>query len=133
MYSIEIDFDVYKDLTNLRDSEDVTYNDVIRELLGLNKSNIKQDSESSVTHQQYWVTKGVSFPVGTEFRAKYKGQTFSARVEAEGLLFDGRNFDTPSSAAIAITNNSVNGWKFWECKFPGKTTWQSISSLRESN
>ncbi len=38
MPSIDIDFDIYKELTSLRETEDVTYNDVIRELLEL-KSN----------------------------------------------------------------------------------------------
>jgi hypothetical protein len=30
---------------------------------------------------------------------------------------------------MSITKNSVNGWKFWECKLPGKQHWQSINTL----
>ena len=35
MHTIEIEFDVFKALTNLRESETVTYNEVIRRLLNL--------------------------------------------------------------------------------------------------
>ena len=34
--TIEIDFDVFKELTNRRKTENVSYNDVLRELLNLN-------------------------------------------------------------------------------------------------
>ena len=35
MTSIEVDFDVYKVLTMKRETESVTYNDVLRKMLGL--------------------------------------------------------------------------------------------------
>ena len=78
-----------------------------------------------------WVSKGVKFPAGTDFRAEYRGQTYSGRVEGGALvLANGKRFDSPSPAAISITGNSVNGWIFWECKFPGKPEWQRIDTLR---
>jgi hypothetical protein len=77
-----------------------------------------------------WIVKGVTFPGGTEFRATYKGQTYLGRVEAGALVLNGRRFDTPSAAAMSISGNPVNGWTFWECRSPGRTSWQLIKGLR---
>ena len=130
MYPIEVDFEVYKQLTVRRTTEDISYNDVIRGLLGLKQAKTNSPPESGLGGQDDWVTKGVRFPVGTEFRAIYKGQTYTARVEAGGLAVNGSRYDSPSAAAVAITNNAVNGWRFWECRLPGKSSWQSIETLR---
>ncbi|MBL8527774.1 MAG: DUF2924 domain-containing protein [Burkholderiales bacterium] len=130
MYPIEVDFEVYKQLTVRRTTEDISYNDVIRELLGLKQPKATGSPPPAPGGQDDWVTKGVRFPVGTEFRATYKGQTHTARVEAGGLALNGSRYDSPSAAAVAITSNAVNGWRFWECRLPGKSTWQSIESLR---
>ena len=40
MTTIEIDFDVFKELTIRRTTESVTYNDVLLELLGLDRSKV---------------------------------------------------------------------------------------------
>ena len=78
-----------------------------------------------------WVSKGTRFPGGTEFRASYKGQTYYGKVESGALVVDGKGFHSPSAAANAITGKSANGWTFWECRFPGKSSWQMIKSLRK--
>jgi hypothetical protein len=130
MKSIEIDFDVEKALFLRRTSEEVSYNDVLRDLLGLGPQKSSITSTDTASGQGDWLTKGVRFPNGTEFRATYKGQTYYAKVEAGGLLVDNKRFNSPSSAAGAITGNLVNGWIFWECRMPGKSSWQMIKSLR---
>ncbi|HOX41758.1 MAG TPA: DUF4357 domain-containing protein, partial [bacterium] len=66
-----------------------------------------------------------------EFRANYKGQTILAKVESGSLVLNGKRFDSPSAAAVSITGNMVNGWIFWECRLPGKTSWQTIKMLRK--
>ena len=130
MRTIEVDFDVFKAITMRRVSEEVSENDVLRELLGL-------PSRRGVSHAQAspvqgdWVTKGVRFPVGTEFRATYKGQTNLARVQGGALVLNGKRFDSPSAAAISITENPVNGWQFWQCRLPGQASWQMIKALRK--
>ncbi|MDD5297169.1 MAG: DUF2924 domain-containing protein [Rhodocyclaceae bacterium] len=132
MYTIDVDFEVYKQLTVRRSTEDVTYNDVICELLGMAQpapisSAAKANGQSSAD----WVAKGVRFPVGTDFRANYKGQVHTARVESGALvLSSGKRFDSPSAAAVSITGSAVNGWRFWECRLPGKPSWQLIENLR---
>jgi hypothetical protein len=130
MRTIDVDFDVYKALTTRRPSEDVTENDVLRELLRLPPK--RQGAASIITSTQGdWVTKGVRFSAGTEFRANYKGQTYLARVDNGALILNGERFDTPSSAAMSITKSPVNGWVFWECRFPGQGSWQMIKTLRK--
>ena len=130
MKNIEIDFDVFKALTLRRSTEDISYNDVLRELLGLSTQKSPVPSEQVSGHGD-WVTKGVRFPSGTEFRTTYKGQTYYGKVESGGLVVDNKRFHSPSAAAVKITGNSVNGWTFWECRMPGKSSWQMIKFLRK--
>jgi hypothetical protein len=131
MPTIEVDFEVFKTITSRRPSEDVTENDVIRELLGLPARRPSRPAGVGFAPGD-WVTKGVRFPAGTEFRATYKGKVYLARVEGGALVLSGERFDSPSAAAGSITKNPVNGWTFWECRLPGRTEWQLIKSLRRS-
>jgi predicted CopG family antitoxin len=130
MYTIEVDFDVFKQLTVRRATEEDSYNDVIRELLGLSQTKASATKEKSDPSPNDWVAKGVRFPASTEFRASYKGQVRTGRVENGALSFNGQRYDSPSAAAVAVTGSPVNGWRFWECRFPGKSSWQLIESLR---
>lgn len=130
MRTIEVDFDVYKALTMRRPSEDVTENDVLRELLGLPRGG-KPAAAAHALEPGDWVSKGVRFPAGTEFRANYKGQTHLGRVEGGALVLNAKRFDTPSAAAMSITRNPVNGWTFWECRLPGRASWQPLKALRK--
>ena len=147
MHTIEIDFEVFKQLTMMRDTEEVTYNDVVRKLLNLSPSREVESAIVAAAHhtepvrqvlQQRtlegpgaWVVKNIIFPSGTEFRASHKGKTILGRVELGALVVDGKRYESPSSAASAITGTSVNGWIFWECKKPGSTSWQMIKTLRK--
>lgn len=132
MHTIQVDFDVFKALTTRRASEEVTENDILRQLLGLpTRKGTPNQPHAPVPGD--WITKGVRFPVGTEFRATYKGQTHLGRVEGGALVLSGKRFDSPSAAAMSITGNKpVNGWTFWECRSPGQAGWTMIKSLRKS-
>src|SRR6266496_2918015 len=132
--SIDIDFDVYKELTFRRKAENMTENDVLRELLGLSLAKEVKARFNGAQHAPEgipWMSKGVAFPPGTEFRAKYGGREYHAKVEDGALIYSGHPYKTPSAAAMAITSTNVNGWIFWECKLPGKSTWLSINKLRK--
>lgn len=131
MPTIQVDFDVFKALTMRRASEEVTENDVLRQLLGLSTRKGAPPQPSAPAPGD-WIAKGVRFPAGTEFRAAYKGQTYLARVEAGALVLSGKRFDSPSAAAVSITRNPVNGWRFWEARLPGQAGWKIIESLRKS-
>ena len=132
MPTIEIDFDVFKALTLRRPSEDVSENDVLRELLGL-PARLRGGPlarSQALPAAGEWVTKGVRFPPGSEFRAAYKGQTYLARVDNGALALQGKRYETPSAAAMSITGNPVNGWTFWEARLPGQAGWKMLKSFR---
>ena len=129
--NIYVDFDVFKAITARRPAEDVSENDVLRQLFGLPPAGDTRATEGR--HQAGdWVAKGVRFPQGTELRAKYKGRIHRAEVRDGALMLEGKRFDSPSSAAMSITGNPVNGWTFWEAKLPGQGNWQSMKSLRDA-
>jgi hypothetical protein len=130
MRTIEVDFDVYKELMYLRKSEEVTFNDVLRDLLKLGPAKKPEPTVSTPSTGTPWISKGVSFPNGTEFRATYKGQVHNAVVDNGALVVGGKRFNSPSAAAVDITGTSVNGWRFWECKRPGHQGWTLITNLR---
>lgn len=129
MPQIDIDFEVFKELTNRRPAEEVTYNDVIRNIL-------KLPLPSKVTKAVHntskpWVVSDTSFPVGSEFIADYKGKThFGVVKDGKLTLSDGGAFSTPSAAAVHITGSNVNGWRFWKCKIPGASQHVLIERLR---
>jgi Restriction Enzyme Adenine Methylase Associated/Protein of unknown function (DUF2924) len=127
--NIEIDFDVFKALTARRASEDMTENDVLRQLFNLGKKG-RALTETDSPASDDWVTKGVRLPSGTELRSTYKGKTYLARVNSGALVLQGQRFDSPSAAAMSITGSAVNGWTFWEYKLPGQDRWQILKSLR---
>lgn len=132
MYSsIEIDFDVYKEITARRESPEMTPNDVLRKQFDLDPALPNHEANGQrVEYGEPWVWKGVTFPHGTEFRAAYKGKTYHAKAEDGALVYEGEKFKSPSPAARAVTGNSVNGWIFWECKMPDKKNWILIDELK---
>ena len=126
MASIEIDFDVYKQLTNRRHSENFSYNDVLRELLGLPPKKTEDTAAASIV----WTWKRVELPDGTELRADYKGRVYYAKIENGKWMQDGVAQSSPSAAAHAITQSGVNGWWFWSVKRPDDSEWQPLNNLR---
>jgi hypothetical protein len=65
-------------------------------------------------------------------RASYKGRAIFASVRKDGKIrFAGKNFDSPSSAAMAACRRaSCNGWTFWQYeRAPGD--WIYLDNLRK--
>lgn len=127
MQPIEIDFDVFKALTALRQSEGDSYNDVLRRLLRLeNDAPVPRTDDDSGA----FVAKGVRLPEGTQLRARYKGVVYSASIEGGAIVIAGQRARSPSQAAHVVTGTNVNGWTFWEVRLPGESAWRPIVSLR---
>ena|SRR5579884_4131178 len=127
MPQIDIDFDVFKELTNRRPTEEVTYNDVLRDVLKLGKSS----KPTKGVGGKPWVVSGTSFPAGSEFMVDHKGTVHTGIVKDGKLeLSDGGKFATPSAAAVHVTGSNVNGWRFWKCKLPGASQFVLIERLR---
>ncbi|MBK6854405.1 MAG: DUF2924 domain-containing protein [Burkholderiales bacterium] len=131
MQQIDVDFEVFKHLTMRRETEQVSYNDVLRNLLGLNPTKSLPAPKSPGAPVGNWTVKGVTFPAGTEFRSDYKGRLITGVVDGGALLLNGTKYDSPSAAAMAVTDSAVNGWVFWECRMPGQSAWRLIKSLRQ--
>ena len=113
--------------TARRSAETVSYNDVIRELLGLGRA----AGTMSQAQAKGIVLKGVHFPEGTQFRVTYKGRSYTAQVTGGRWVgSDGTSRNSPSEAAHAITGNNVNGWRFWEAKRPSDTEWRVMDQFR---
>ena len=131
MYTtIEIDFEVFKEITNRRSTEEVTPNDVLRDLLNLPPIKKQANDGSRKLGGTPWITKNVTFPHGTEFKATYKGKEYSAVVNNGALELDGKRFSSPSAAAMSITNTPVNGWTFWKYKELGQKNWKVMKDRR---
>lgn len=128
MTAIEVDFEVYKALTLRRETEAMTYNDVIRGLLKLGNKKLSPPTEP----KKGATYKGVFFPDGTLFEATYKGQRYTARIR-DGVWVDDRDGGirtSPSHAVNKLTGTSVNGWRFWRCKRPEDTGWRLLDKIQ---
>ena len=91
---------------------------------------------------QLWRSpRGEMFPVGLKLRAQYVGKTYNAKVTNQGIEFDGKKYDSPSAAAIAVKETAgkvgaganTNGWQFWEMWDAKVMTWVSIQGLKDGN
>lgn len=66
---------------------------------------------------------------GTKYNKIYKGKKYVLRVEESSgqvryfvdklnskneVIIGTKSFKSPTAAAISITKNSVNGWRFWK-------------------
>ncbi len=124
---IDVDFEVYKALTNRRPTESVTYNDVLRDLLRLGGAKPPASPDGSASGCSF---KGVFLPDGTQLRVVYKGTTYRAEIKnGRWLDQEGRPRSSPSDAATAITKTQVNGWRFWDVKRPNDPSWRKLMTL----
>jgi hypothetical protein len=151
MYKITVDFEVWKTLTSKRLVEGHTYNDVIRELLGLDSVVEGPDqiellygdfASNSVTEAALgfgnlenstagFPARGIFLPNGTVIKATYKQQQYIAEiVDGKWLDTEGKSHSSPSSAAKHVTGTSVNGLRFWSVKRPSDASWHRLDLLK---
>lgn len=143
---IEIDFEVFKALTALRESEADSYNSVVRRLLELPDQGTDAVEPALGIGAAYahrptgavasaifgaWF-ENVNFPPGTKFRATYKGRTYFAEIrDRQWVGEDGVVRSSPSAAASAITGTNVNGWRFWYVQLPNEARWRRMDELKK--
>ena len=128
---IEIDFDVFKALTARRTTESVSYNQVIRDLLGLGPAAQQSDDPQPVLETgTSYVAAGRVLPAGTRLRATYKGKVYHGEIR-DGRVYDsaGNGHASLSAAARAVTKNNVNGMRFWKARRPGDEEWLIVAGL----
>lgn len=138
---IDVDFDVYKALTMRREHEGHSYNDVLRDLLGLD-SIVEPDSPETPLQAVAdapgkpfgvagFFSRGLHLPPGTQLRARYKQREYRAQIDGQRWVDEhGSEHTSPSAAAAAITGTNVNGLRFWEAKRPGDIGWRRLELLR---
>ena len=72
-------------------------------------------------------------PAGTALRVNYKGQEYTAEVDAEGMIhIDTKVYNSPASAGTHVTKRPTNGWTFWKYKNI-EERWVKIDELRKKN
>jgi hypothetical protein len=66
-----------------------------------------------------------------KLRAILKGKKFKARVRRDGSIkFNGKTYNSPSAAGIAVCKRSCDGWYFWRYeRAPGD--WVKLNELRK--
>lgn len=130
---IDVDFEIFKALTALRENEADTYNAVLRRVLNIPDHTVRL-GDIAQPNPRFGVWFGnIHFPEGTKFRATYKGKTFTAEIRDERWIDgDGIARNSPSEAAGAISGTNVNGWRFWFAQRPGETEWHSLADIRGS-
>jgi hypothetical protein len=145
MPEILIDFDVFKALTARRINESHTYNDVIRDLLGLDslqeppeaiEALLEVSSHPGNYPRSFFAppgfsSRGLFLPNGTELRATYQQQVYGAKIDAGKWVNGNGNVHTsPSSAAKDVTGTNVNGLRFWKAKRPNDVEWIRLDLVR---
>lgn len=95
------------------------------------------------TPSHFKTSRGVRLPLGLQLWASYRHTSPRAEVTAEGIRYNGRAYDDPSTAARAAkidagatdTAASTNGWVFWMLKASDSPTGriESIDVFRRAS
>ncbi len=145
---IEIDFDIHQMIELERRGFDELPFMALRRLLKLPEINRAAKSDKPMLAQHLgptegggrpFVEDGVSIPHGSYAQMKYmrgqqvyEGQFLDGKLVIKGIKYSALS---PAASALGITKKgvttSLNGWLYWEAKFPGESTWRKLSDLRE--
>ncbi len=137
--TIEIDFDIHKLIENERRGFDERPYVALRRLLKLPEPEKLGDEQTAPPEQgRPWRMGRVEVPHGSLARMEYdRGrQVYEGQFLDGKLVVDGQAFPTLSSAAraLATTRNGqpaiLNGWNYWQAKFPGETEWRNLEDMR---
>ena len=133
--TIEIDFDIHKMIEAERQGFNEPEFQALRRLLGLPE---KAQDKAAASLGRPFVQDGVTVPHGALARMKYLrgSQVYEGQFLDGHLVVNGRSFTSLSAAAgaLAVTKDgaqpSLNGWNYWEAKFPGERNWKKLKDLR---
>ena len=123
---ISIDLDVYKAIQQRLESFTDNPNQVLRKIFGLEAT---QEKASPPPGQGIHVG-GVHLKEGLKLRSRFKGRMLEAEVRNGKIHYDGREYTSPSGAAVAATGTSVNGWRFWQYLDGTSGGWRPLTVLR---
>ncbi|WP_323784620.1 hypothetical protein [Thalassovita sp.] len=137
--TIEIDFDIHKLIEAERRSFDEPEYAALRRLLDLPEAVAPVEADA-VSEGRPFIQDGVSIPHGSLARMEYLrgSQVYEGQFLDGYLVVEGKKFSSLSSAAAAVavtkdgTTPSLNGWLYWQAKFPGQNQWRALSDLRSA-
>ncbi len=135
--TIDIDFDIHKLIEAERKSFEEPPFHALRRLLGLGAVPAATVDETPPDGRP-WRDGPVEVPHGSGARMMYdRGrQVYEGKFLDGKLVVNGQEFTSLSSAAqaLAVTKSGsstfLNGWLYWEAKFPGETKWRRLDDLR---
>ena len=140
---INLNKDIFEKLQKMAEPLIDDINSVIQRLIHHYESSsltpeVKMNSRTSETTEFWMSNRGEQFIVGTKLRANYKGKPYYANIEIDGINFEGKIYDSPSAAGIAVkksagtsgTAANTDGWSFWVMLEPGSNQWISINTIR---
>lgn len=134
--SIDIDFEVHKQIELARESFSETPNTVLRRLLGIDTSQASTRVSAALT-MRAWSGKGVQLPHGTRLRMEYNGRTHEGEIVDGEWMIEGAKYNSPSAAAGGVARTkegkrtNLDGWLYWWILLPHTETWVKLSEMRE--
>ncbi len=136
--TIAIDFDIHKLIEAERRSFDEPEHCALRRLLGLSDIEMASTSTDEIGCGLPFVEDGVSVLHGSDARMRYlrNTQLYEGKFLDGKLVVNGTSYATLSAAACDLARTkegkktSLNGWLYWEVKFPGTSRWRKINELR---
>ncbi len=130
MASIEIDFEVYRELTSRRASEEMSYNDVLRQMLGLPPKPMESGLAKTETEAQDWKVGPIVFSEFTEIKLTHKGKVHAGRVEKGAFVMQGKAYAILDELVQEITEGNPQDWIFWSQRRPGESSWTELKAFR---
>ena len=137
---IEIDFDIHQLIEAERKGFDEPQYLALRRLLKLPAPDALSTKSYSIEQGKPFVEDGVSIPHGSEARMEYQRgkQVYEGQFLDGALVVEGQRFNALSAAASAFavtkkgTKTSLNGWMYWQVRFPGELEWRSLQQMRDN-
>lgn len=137
LQKIDIDWDIHRLIEGERRGFDEPPYIALRRLLKL--PDVSAPASSGETNGVDWSEDGVRVPHGSLARMSYQRgrQVYEGRFLNGKLIVNGQSFDTLSAAASALavtkdgTTTNLNGWNYWETRFPGEGKWRSLKEMRD--
>jgi hypothetical protein len=131
---VQLDEDVFRELQQRAEPLVDDINAVLRRLLSESRS----EPEPPAAVREVNLARGERLPVGLRLRGIFRDRRFEAEVTEEGIVFDGKAYDSLSAAARAAKAcagaseraSQANGWKFWEYLDPRSHRYEPLALLR---
>lgn len=134
MRVIEVSDEVYRELQRRAEPFVDTPEDVIRRLLEVGAQ--APPAAPDPVGEADLVSHAGRVPHGAQLRATYKGREFMAEVLNGRVIWNGRAYDSLSSAAVGVIQSTgtkrptENGWRFWQVKDGNSTEWKPATEYQ---